>query len=189
MKNKIIIVGALIAVIASYLILIDNNEVTAADSQGQEVYEIKSVSPAVTGKIADFTWMENGKAMSFNDYTKDKIVFLNFWGTWCPPCRREIPDIIKISKELEKEDFVVIGIALERNPSTAVQQVGTYMKAKGINYKNFVNADQLVRAYGGIQAVPTTFIIGKDGKVGEKIVGGRNYKQFMASINKVMKAS
>ena len=80
-----------------------------------EVYTLKSVSKATKGKAIDFTWNDGKKDVSFSQYTRGKVVFLNFWGTWCGPCRREIPDIIQISKDLKDKDFVVVGIALENN--------------------------------------------------------------------------
>ncbi len=137
------------------------------------------------GSVVDFTFTYNGKETSFAEFTKGKVVFLNFWGTWCAPCRKEIPDIIEIQKELQGKNFVVIGIAMEkdRDPLSKVQ---SFSKTQGVNYINFISTNELISAYGGVSAVPTTMIIDKNGKIAEKIVGMRTKSQFMASVNKVL---
>lgn len=158
----------------------------AATSERGEIHTISSVSKPVKDQAVNFTWVDvTGKTVSFKDYTNGKVVFLNFWGTWCPPCRREIPDIVTISNELKDKDFVVIGIALERgnNPEKKLE---AFMEANGIKYHNFLADKSLTEAYGGISSVPTTFIIDKNGKIVEKIVGMQTKEKFMQSINKVL---
>ncbi len=142
--------------------------------------------------LPDFTWHQDGKTIKFSDYIKGKTVFLNFWGTWCPPCRAEIPHIVELQKEYKDKDFVVVGFALERNQT--VSGVQKFVDAKGINYINFFalgslqNTAKLVEHFGGVQAVPTTFIFNSKGEKVETIVGGRDYKSFKASIEKALKS-
>jgi len=152
---------------------------------------VENVSEATKGNAVDFTFKLDGKEVSFKEYTKDKVVFLNFWGTWCGPCRREIPDIIEVFQDLKNKDFVVVGIPQERDPATAqekMDKVKAFAEANGIPYLNVVDAKRTLGAsYGGINAVPTTFIIDKKGKIAESIVGGQNKEAFMHSINRVLK--
>lgn len=160
------------------------------------IFELNSVGQAAPNKIVDFAYSQDGKNMSVADYAKGKYIFLNFWGTWCPPCRHEIPDIIQIQKDLEGE-LVVIGVALERAQDFlgAKKTVSDFVTRSGINYLNVVvpfasNLKPVIaEAYGGIQFVPTTFLIDKDGNIFEKIQGGRSKEDFMKSINKMMKKS
>ncbi len=153
-----------------------------------KVGEIKTVGKAEKNRAVEFTFMKDGKEVSFKEYTRGKIVFLNFWGTWCPPCRAEIPGIIEIANELKDKDFVVIGIALERGSvEDNLKKVYDYAKDKGINYFNVLGNKEIIQAYGGIPYVPTTFIIDMSGDIVEKIDGGREKADFMASINKVLK--
>ncbi len=156
-------------------------------NSGVPVYAIDNVGQPVSGKAVDFTWTENGNSKQFSELTKGKVVFLNFWGTWCPPCRKEIPDIIEISKDLKDDDFIIIGIAMERNPNDAINKVSNYVNSKGIPYINVIANSEIIGAYGGVQAVPTTIIIDKNGNIAERIVGMRDKAQFMQSINKVLK--
>lgn len=161
---------------------------TAEQVTTPKVFAIRTVSNPVSGKPVDFTWEENGKTFSFSEYTKNKVVFINFWGTWCPPCRKEIPDIISLYNDYKNKDFVVVGIALEREPSTAVQKVKDYAERNGINYINFADTKQeLAMAYGGIQAVPTTFIVDKSGTITETIIGMRDKSYFENSVKNAMK--
>ncbi len=154
------------------------------------VYEIVEVLDKVSEKATDFIFLdEDGNKCSLSEYTKGKYVFQNFWATWCGPCRREIPDIIKLQTEL-KDQVIMIGIALEKDANPK-QQVVNYAKNNGINYINFVGPGavigKLTSAYGGIRYVPTTHIISKDGKVVETIEGARPKEEFQKSLEKAMK--
>jgi thiol-disulfide isomerase/thioredoxin len=167
------------------------NEATKTESTENQtetkVYTITSVGTPESGKAVDFKWQENGKEISFAELTKNKVVLINFWGTWCPPCRMEIPDLVKLHNELKDKDFVMIGIALERNPSSALQKVTGFAKAQKMSYYLFIpQSNDIISAYGGINAVPTTFIIDKNGKIAETIVGMRNFNTFLEAVKRVL---
>lgn len=150
-----------------------------------KVYTIADVMDPVQGMSVDFSWLENGQRKTFSELIKGKVVLLNFWGTWCPPCRKEIPDLIKINDELKEKDFIMIGIALERDVTTALKKVESFAKAQKMEYYQFVDETRdIVEAYGGINAVPTTFIIDKKGKIAETIVGMRDHQGFLDAINR-----
>jgi|DewCreStandDraft_4_1066084.scaffolds.fasta_scaffold00292_69 thiol-disulfide isomerase/thioredoxin len=171
---------------------IADNDQKQSDVDVSKVFLINSVEKNSEGKIPDFSWKEGDRIISFSQIAKNKVVFLNFWGTWCPPCRKEIPDIIQIHNELSNKNFVIIGIALERpnlNEQQAHSLVKDFAKLNKIPYTLVVNSakNDLAQAFGGIPAVPTTYIIGKDGTIKEKIVGGRDKNSFMEAINKYLK--
>ena len=153
-----------------------------------QVLDVKDVGKAQKGKAVDFEWLEDGKTYKFSEFTKNKVVFLNFWATWCGPCRMEIPDIIEINKELPDKDFVVVSVALD-NRGTLEQVrslVKDFAKRMKINYHIFLPTKDIVSPYGDITGIPTTFIIDKKGNIVEKIVGARNKAQFMQSIKRAM---
>ncbi|PKL86597.1 MAG: hypothetical protein CVV22_00460 [Ignavibacteriae bacterium HGW-Ignavibacteriae-1] len=180
---------ALMAVAAILVFSYTNTSKAESTSKAGDpiVLTINSVIPnTAVGTAVDFKFTHNGKETTFAEFTKGKVVFLNFWGTWCPPCRKEIPDIIEIQKELGTKDFIVIGIAREKDRDP-IAKVTNFSKAQGVNYINFIGVNELFKAYGGISAVPTTYIIGADGKIAEEIVGMRAKSQFMKSISKVLK--
>lgn len=139
----------------------------------------------------DFTFEVDGKTVKFSEYTKGKIVFLNFWGTWCGPCRNEIPAIMDIQKEMA-DDVIVIGIALERRPNDK-PKVEQFSQSKGLNYLNFMRHPDLEAYYGqiaynmpNIASVPTTFLIDKDGMVVSYKKGGQSKQAFVNWIKTAM---
>ncbi len=149
------------------------------------VFTAKSITPAKPGNLVDFAWVQDGKEVKFSEFAKDKIILLNFWGTWCPPCRREIPDLIEVHEEAQGKDFIVVGITLERDVVNAETNVKEFAQQKNIRYLNIIDKDQsIARAYGGINAVPTTFIINKKGKIVETLVGARFKQDFIDAINR-----
>ncbi|MFA7325403.1 MAG: TlpA disulfide reductase family protein [Candidatus Kapaibacterium sp.] len=186
MKKIIIAVLAVIAVVS--VVSIFTKDLTSAEGSSKQVFTVSTVSEVVKDKLVDFKYIEDGKEKSFSDLAKGKVVFLNFWGTWCPPCRGEIPDIIKIQKELASKDIIIAGVALERNNTKdKFAKVDNFHTSNKMNYINFVDVDnKLNAAYGGMQYVPTTLIINKNGEIKEVIQGARSYEAFMESIKKVL---
>ncbi len=100
----------------------------------------------------------NGKTVNLADY-RGKVVILNFWGTWCPPCRAEIPDFIKFYKNYKDKGVEIIGIAV----SSPEEDVKKMIEDYGINYTVCLSDGKVENLYGGIRAVPTTFVIDKKG--------------------------
>ena len=116
----------------------------------------------------DFTlYTLNGDEVKLSDYL-GKVVILDFWATWCAPCRKGIPDLISIQNEY-KDDLVVIGISFDQ-PSTQYQLV-PFIKNYGINYPIVLGNIEVSAAYGNIQAIPTSFIIDQEGNIINKHVG------------------
>jgi thiol-disulfide isomerase/thioredoxin len=96
-----------------------------------------------------------------------KVVLLNFWATWCPPCREEIPVLIELSKQYP-EQLLVVGVSMDDGPTDEVKD---FASAEGINYPIVMWSRELVKAYGGVPALPTSFLIDKQGHVVQKHVG------------------
>lgn len=98
---------------------------------------------------------------------KGKVVILNFWATWCGPCREEIPEMIALQSRY-KDDLQIIGISEDEGPP---DQVAKFAQKMGINYPVIMSNDALEKEYGGIAALPTSFLVNKDGRVVQKDVG------------------
>lgn len=110
----------------------------------------------------DFTLKDtNGKRVSLSDF-KGKVVVLNFWATWCGPCKTEIPWFIDFQKEWEARGFTVLGVSMDED---GWKVINPYVAEKKINYPVLLADENVNKAYGGIDALPTTFILGRDGKV------------------------
>lgn len=146
---------------------------------------ISSVDNTTTkGIVPNFSWTNNDKKFELQE-NKGKVMLINFWATWCGPCKKEIPDLIEISQELKGDNFVIYGICV----SDKEDNLKNYLKVNPIAYKIlFGNAD-LVKAFENasgqtIEAIPTTFIVDKNLKFVETIIGSRSKSEFLTLIKK-----
>ncbi len=98
---------------------------------------------------------------------RGKVVLLNFWATWCPPCRDEIPEMVELSKRF-REKLEIVGISMDDSPPEEVRQFAQEMK---IDYPVVMGSSTLSREYGGIPALPTSFLVNTDGRIVEKHEG------------------
>jgi len=143
--------------------------------------DIIPMSSGAGGESAAPDWALSGldgRTVKLSDF-KGKVVVLNFWATWCPPCRREIPDLVALHNKYADQGVVVIGFSLDEGGVAGVQSFAT---KSGINYPLVMGDQQTAQAYGGISSIPTTFIIGRDGKLAGNIKGGASLAGFEAAI-------
>ena len=168
-------------------------QTTAKDTPKQSspslVFNIEQIIQTDQGKAINFSFNEGGKIRTYEELAEGKVVLLNFWGTWCPPCRAEIPDIINLYDEYKVQGLVVMGIAMERNENQAYQLVNDFVAKNKLNYINFPSR-AIAEAYGSkfstISAVPTTYVIDREGNVVEVIVGKRDKKAFETVVKKYL---
>jgi peroxiredoxin len=99
---------------------------------------------------------------------RGQVVVLNFWATWCNPCRVEIPWFIEFQRKHGPQGFSVIGVSLDEAGWTAV---GPYVAKQGINYPVVLGNDSVLQSYGGLESLPTTLIIDRHGRVAATHVG------------------
>ncbi len=189
MNPKKIIMSAVLAITAVFaMFLILDDQAIADTSNKLTVAKVTEVKVNGAKKAPDFMWQENGKTKTFAEMTKGKVVFVNFWATWCPPCRKEIPDIIKLNKDLNDKgnDVVFIGIGLDRG-GDANQKLEDYINSGKFNYPVYHDeSGKLAEAFGGASSIPTTYIVNKRGEIVDKIVGMRSYGDFENAIKLAM---
>ena len=114
---------------------------------------------------------------------KGKVVILDLWATWCPPCRKEIPGFINLYNKYKGNGVEIIGIAFDENGSEVVPP---FIKKMGINYPVYIEGGDVAQAYD-LQAYPTTIIYGKDGKEANKHIGFVSEKEFDDEISILLK--
>ena len=114
---------------------------------------------------------------------KGKVVILDLWATWCPPCRKEIPGFINLYNKYKAKNVEILGIAFDENGSEVVPP---FIKKMGINYPVYIEGGDIAQAYD-LQAYPTTIIYGKDGNVASKHIGYVSEKEFDDEIGELLK--
>jgi cytochrome c biogenesis protein CcmG/thiol:disulfide interchange protein DsbE len=136
---------------------------TNAACNRQETRTRKVVKSDAERKLApDFTLKDaNGRTVTLSEY-KGKVVLLNFWATWCGPCKIEIPWFMDFEQQYKDRGFAVLGVSMDEEGWEAVKP---YVEEKRINYRVALGNDSVGDLYGGIESLPTTFVIDRDGRV------------------------
>ena len=156
----------------------DSLKQTGDSTSNVETQNAKNLAPDFTLKLTD------GKDIKLSDH-KGKIVIIDFWATWCPPCRRGIPDLVDIQKKYQK-DVLIIGISLDNETKP---DVVPFIKQYGINYPVVYGTMEVVKAYGNIQAIPTSFVVDQSGQIVDKHVGLVDKSTYINKINELLKKS
>ena len=110
----------------------------------------------------DFTLTNaNGIPVNLSDY-KRKVVLLNFWATWCGPCKIEIPWFIEFEKMYQDRGFATVGVSMDED---GWQSVKPFVKQNAMNYAVMIGNERVAQLYGGIDALPSTFLIDREGRI------------------------
>ncbi|HEX9592813.1 MAG TPA: TlpA disulfide reductase family protein [bacterium] len=99
---------------------------------------------------------------------KGKVLVIDFWATWCPPCREAIPELIAMKKKYGPQGFDIVGISMDENPARVVPP---FVEHYGINYPVVVANAEVSSAFGGIYGLPTTFIVDRNGNIAQRYIG------------------
>jgi len=140
--------------------------------------------PGPSAKSApSFTLQDlNGKQVSLSDF-KGKVVILDFWATWCPPCVKEIPHFIALYEQYKDQGFAIVGISVDRG---GISVVKSFARKYRVNYPILMTDGRVDKAYGGIPSIPTTFVIDSAGNIRQKYVGYRDKAIFEADIKALL---
>jgi peroxiredoxin len=144
-----------------------------ARTSGPNAAAIHAVAP-------DFSLQDlDGAPLNLSSY-KGKVVLLDFWATWCTPCRDEIPNFVDFQKNYGGQGLQIIGISMDDGP----KPVREFYQQFKMNYPVAMGSTQLAQSYGGILGLPVTFLIGRDGRIAAKYVGATD----MAALEQQMKS-
>jgi peroxiredoxin len=135
--------------------------------------------------VPSFTLLDlKGEKVNFADF-RGKVILLDFWATWCPPCREGIPYFNDLYSEYKKDGLEVIGISLDRGNPDGVQKL---LDKMGVKYVNLMGNDEIVEIFsnipgmGPIQGIPITFLIDRKGQICQRFVGLTHKRVFEAAI-------
>ncbi len=130
----------------------------------------------------DFTLKDpSGGTVRMADF-KGKVVMLNFWGTWCPPCRKEIPALMEVQTAYRDQGFVVLGVAFE----DTAEAVRAYAAEMAINYPLAMAQDDFEDAYGPVYGLPLSLFVARDGSICKKHIGEVSKEQVEREIKPLL---
>jgi thiol-disulfide isomerase/thioredoxin len=123
-----------------------------------------------------------GEVKTLADY-QGSILIVDIWDTWCPPCKKEIPDFIELYSEYGHKGVEILGVAVGREGE---QVVRTFISEHGINYENALVTDEFIKGVGDVQGIPTTFVIDQKGKLVRRYVGFTPKSDFEQDIRTLL---
>lgn len=125
----------------------------------------KEKSPAPDVSVVS---LANGSTLKLSDL-RGKVVLLNFWATWCPPCREEIPSMMKLNSLMAGKPFQMVAISIDEGGKPAIE---SFFKGTGVSIPTYLDESGISSKSYGITGVPESFIIDKQGVLVKKIIGG-----------------
>ena len=134
-----------------------------APTSGSGTQALPTIGPAPAWKLKDV----NGNVVT-SDQFKGKVIVVDFWATWCGPCRAEIPGYVELYKKYGKDRLAIVGVSLDE---AGANVVADFAKKFDINYPVVMGDENVVAAFGGMDVIPTTFLIDRDGNIRDKKVG------------------
>src|SRR5947209_4090028 len=164
------------AAVASCLLVGCSQKVSAADPVKAE--KDRHVAPEFTLKDA------SGKTVQLADY-KGKVVLLDFFATWCGPCKIEIPWFIELERKNKDRGFSVLGISMDDEGWDVVKP---FLADLGVNYRVVIGNDSTAQLYGGVDALPTTFLIDRNGKIAAVHIGLTGRKVFEDGMEQLLQS-
>jgi thiol-disulfide isomerase/thioredoxin len=131
----------------------------------------------------DFTLESlDGKNMRLSDF-RGKAVLLNFWATWCAPCKIEMPWFVELQQQYGNQGLQIVGVAMD---DASKEDIAKFAKEMGVNYPVLIGKESVGDEYGGVPALPESFFIGRDGKIVDKIMGLKGKAEIEDSIKKAL---
>lgn len=144
----------------------------------------KSASSCDASGKATFDFVlkdQNNQPVKLADY-KGKVVIVNFWATWCGPCKVEIPDFVKLYAEYKDKGLVIVGISVDDSP----EQLQAFMREYNMNYPVVQMRPEVEDAWGPFYGYPTSFIVSRDGSICTKHIGPASHDQFESEIKSLL---
>jgi thiol-disulfide isomerase/thioredoxin len=124
----------------------------------------------------------DGSSVRLSDL-RGKAVLLNFWATWCGPCKIEMPWFVDLQKQYGSQGLQIVGVAMD---DASKEDIGKFAKDMGVNYPILIGKESVGDQYGGVPALPESFLISRDGKIVDKIIGLRGKAEIEDAVKKAL---
>lgn len=167
--------GLMLTALCFFIVSIDCNSTRTVNAQ------VKATKDRKTAPDFDLKDV-NGKVVHLSDF-RGKAVLLDFWATWCGPCKIEVPWFIDFQRKYKDRGLVVIGVAMDDEGWKAVKPFLDEMK---VNYRVVMGNDATADLYGGVEALPTTFVLDREGRIAKTHVGLSSKEDFEEEIEKIL---
>jgi cytochrome c biogenesis protein CcmG/thiol:disulfide interchange protein DsbE len=174
----ILIIGLVVIASLSYGFLSSTETVPAKSKTESQKKQVREYPDAPDFALRDL----DGNTVKLSDY-KGKVVIIDFWATWCGPCRRGIPEFIELQSEYGEEKLAILGISVDQGDLSVVPK---FAKNYGINYPVLYANMDVQQKYGPIRSIPTAFIVDKAGKVRNLAIGLRPKSFFKEQIDSLL---
>lgn len=165
----------------SFLFFCSSGEKTSENPSKSSQYrpEVGYLAPDFALEI-----MGKGRVVHLSDY-KGRVVLLNFWASWCFPCRKEMPSMEELYRMFGKLDFEILAVNLDK---FGREKVSGFVSNYGLTFPILLDKDLKTALRYGVRHIPTTYVIDKNGIIKEKIMGGRNWTQpeFVKKLEALM---
>ena len=158
-------INVAIVILLAVFLLSACNDSSQQPQQVQQGSLVGKAAPALT--LTDM----QGRQVSLAQF-HGKVVILNFWATWCPPCREEMPSMEKLYQDYKEQGLVLLAVNIEENGK---QAVSTFLQKRPYSFPILLDSDNVAQNTFGVFRFPESFIIDRNGVIVEKIVGGRNW--------------
>jgi len=146
---------------------------------------VAGVSGQVQGQIApDFELQSlEGQNIKLSSY-RGKAVLLNFWATWCGPCKIEMPWFRELQKQYGPKGLQIVGVAMD---DASKEDIDKFVKEMGVNYPILIGKEAVGQDYGGVNVLPTTFFLDRDGKIVAREFGLQSRSVFVDHIEQALR--
>ena len=176
MKRKIVVFALMVVVVAG-LLLLARFQLGLRDGRG-------AAAVAAKGHDApDFVLTDlQGQTVKLSDL-RGKAVVLNFWATWCPPCKQEIPWLVELQKRYGGQGLQIVGVSMDDgDPKDVVK----FAAENSINYPVLIGEEKVAEQYGGIDYLPTTFYIDRNGVVLDRVFGQPEREEIEQNVKRAI---
>jgi peroxiredoxin len=139
---------------------------------------LPKIGPAPAWELQDV----NGKPVSSEQF-KGKVVVVDFWATWCLPCKMEIPGYIELVKKYEKDGFAMVGVSMDTEGPEVVKD---FMQKNGLNYTVVMADEKVSAAFGGVEVMPTTLLIDRSGQIRDRKEGAEETATYEQKVKALL---
>lgn len=148
----------------------------------------RSEAPQAGEEAPNFSFELNGQPRELHNL-RGQVVLVNFWATWCPPCKIEMPWFVDLQKQYGDQGLQVIGVAMDDDAEKESAKIAAFSKEMNLNYPVLLGNDKVGDAYGGVEGLPTTFYIGRDGRIVSAVSGLISHSEIEDNVKKALAAA